>query len=188
MDEHRTEPAEGFLALLRPIRRELEVYCRRLIWNKDDASDALQNAVMKAFKAFDRYHDDSNFRGWMFTILTHEVFKLNQKYGRVAKFEFQIEPEELNILSVPEGNPEYRDWLNSPEALADTLDQELIAALKTLTEAERAVLLMRAIGEFRYREIAEALEIPLGSVMGNLARARKKMQAAILRSQRRSVL
>ena len=47
---------------------------------------------------------------------------------------------------------------------------------------------MRAIGEFRYQEIAAALDMPLGSVMGNLSRARTKMKDAIMRSQRRSVL
>jgi RNA polymerase sigma-70 factor (ECF subfamily) len=166
----------------------LEVYSRRLVWNEHDAPDAIQNAALNAFKAFDRYKEESNFRGWMFKILTNEVFKLNRKHGRLAQFEYQTEPEELEALPALESNLEYRDWLNAPDALADALDQELIAGLKTLTEAERAVLLMRAIGEFRYREIAEALEIPLGSVMGNLARARKKMQEAILRSQRRSVL
>ncbi len=188
MNEKQTDIAGSFLALLRPIRRELEVYCQRLIWNEQDAPDAIQNAVMNAFKAFDRYHDDANFRAWMFKILTHEVFKLNQKYGRLAQFEFQLEPEELEALPALDQSTGYRDWLNAPEALADALDQTLLAALKTLTEAERAVLLMRAIGEFRYREIAEALDIPVGSVMGNLSRARKKMQEAILRSQRRSVL
>ena len=188
MNEDQTDLAGSFIALLRPLRRELEVYCRRMIWNERDAPDALHNAAMNAFKAFDRYHDDTNFRAWMFKILTNEVFKLNRKHERLAQFEYQVEPEELEALPALESNLEYRDWLNAPDASADALDQELIAALKTLTEAERAVLLMRAIGELRYREIAEALEIPLGSVMGNLARARKKMQDAILRSQRRSVL
>lgn len=188
MDENRTDRAESFLTLLRPLRRELEVYCRRLIWNEHDAPDALQNAMMNGFKAFDRYHEDSNFRGWMFKILTHEVFKLNRKHARLAQLEYQVEPDELDALSTVESNAGYRDWLNAPGAWADALDQRLLAALKTLTEAERAVLLMRSIGEFRYREIAEALDMPLGSVMGNLARARRKMQGAILRSQRRSVL
>ncbi len=188
MSDDREQLAENFLALLRPIRQELEGYCRRLVWNENDAADALQNAVMNAFKAFDRYHEDSKFRGWMFKILTHEVFKLNRKHGRLGQFEYQVEPQELDVLPAPGSNVEYRDWLNAPDALADALDQHLLEALKTLTEAERAVLLMRAIGDFRYREIAEALDIPMGSVMGNLARARGKMQDAILRSQRRSVL
>lgn len=188
MNKDEQDLAESFLTLLRPIRLELEVYCRRLIWNESDAPDALQNAVLNAFKGFNRYHADTNLRAWMFKILTHEVFKLNQKYGRLAQFEFQLEPEELEALPALEQSTGYRDWLNAPEALADALDQQLLSALRTLTEVERAVLLMRAIGEFRYREIAEALEIPLGSVMGNLARARKKMQEAISRSQRRPVL
>ncbi|MCI0743994.1 MAG: sigma-70 family RNA polymerase sigma factor [Verrucomicrobia subdivision 3 bacterium] len=188
MDERQKNSPDGFLNLLRPIRRELEVYCRRLVWNQHDAPDAIQNAVLNAFKAFDRYHDDNNFRAWMFKILTHEVFKLNRKHGRLAQFEFQLEPEELDALPGLADGTGGRDWLSAPEALAECMDEQLIAALKTLTEAERAVMLMRAIGEFRYREIADALEIPLGSVMGNLSRARKKMQAAVLRSRRRSVL
>src|SRR6266571_8597387 len=150
MSDNRKQLGEDFLALLRPIGGELEVYCRRLIWNEHDAPDAIQNAVMNAFKAFDRYHDDANFRAWMFKILTHEVFKLNQKYGRLAQFEFQLEPEEMEMLPAVDQSTGYCDWLNAPEALANALDQTLLAALKTLTEAERAVLLMRAIGEFRY--------------------------------------
>src|SRR6266446_4924642 len=136
MNEKQTDIAGSFLALLRPIRRELEVYCHRLIWHEHDAPDALQNAAMNAFKAFDRYHDDANFRAWMFKILTHEVFKLNQKYGRLAQFEFQLEPEELEALPALEQSAGYRNWLNAPEALADALDQKLLAALTTLTEAE----------------------------------------------------
>lgn len=188
MSEARTELAEHFLALLRPIQRELEVHCRRLIWNESDAPDALQNAVLRAFKAFDRYHDDGNFRAWMFKIVTNEAFRLNHKHGRLAQLEYQVEPEELDALLAPEPSEGYKDWLNAPEALADALDQELVTGLKTLTEAERAVLLLRAIGEFRYREIADMLEIPMGSVMGHLARARNKLQAVALRYQRRSVL
>lgn len=172
---------------MRPIRRELEVYSQRLVWDEYDAPDAIQNAVMNAFRAFDRYKEQTHFRAWMFKILTHEIFKLNRKHGRLAQLEFQVEPEELAALPASENSFECRDWLNRPDAFAEALDEKLVASLKILTEAERAVLLMRAIGEFRYREIAEALDIPLGSVMGNLSRARRKMQEAILRTERRSV-
>ncbi len=188
MSDNRKQLGEDFLALLRPIGGELEVYCRRLIWNENDAPDAIQNAVMNAFKAFDRYKEESNFRAWMFKILTNEVFKLNRKHGRLAQLEYQVEPDELEALPADSGKIEGRNWLNAPDALADALDQELVAALRTLTEAERAVLLMRAIADFAYREIADALDMPMGSVMGHLSRARRKMQNAILRSQRRSVL
>ena len=52
MNENRTDLTDNFLALLRPLRRELEIYCRRMGWNEHDAPDAIQNAVLNAFKAF----------------------------------------------------------------------------------------------------------------------------------------
>jgi RNA polymerase sigma-70 factor (ECF subfamily) len=66
------------------------------------------------------------------------------------------------------------------------LEPALAAGLKTLTDTERAVLLLRAIGDLRYREISQSLDIPLGSVMGNLSRARQKMRALIARAGRRT--
>ena len=63
---------------------------------------------------------------------------------------------------------------------ADALDEDILRALQALNEAERAVLLLRAIGDLRYREISECLDIPLGSVMGNLFRARQKMRGALV--------
>ncbi len=180
------EQADRFLELLRPIERELEVYCRRMVWNEHDLPDAIQNAVMNGFRAFDRYHDDTNFRAWMFKILTHEIFALNRKYARVAEHEFHLDTEEWEGLPVLQSASADTDWPAAPKALQEALDESLVAALKTLTETERATLLLRAIGEFRYVEIAESLAIPLGSVMGNLSRARLKMRSALRRSQPRT--
>jgi RNA polymerase sigma-70 factor (ECF subfamily) len=177
-----TSTADRFLALLRPIERDLETYGRRLVWEPQDAPDAIQNAVMRAFAAFDRYHEDASFRAWMFKILTHEAFALNRKHARIARHEFQLEPEELADLPFDGPSDEGRSQTLTPEALNEALDQDLVAGLKTLTDNERAVLLLRAIGDLRYREIAESLDIPLGSVMGHLARARQKMRALIARS------
>ena len=183
MREDLTTKTDQFLTLLKPIERDLEVYCRRLIWNPADAPDALQNAALRAFSAFDRYHENNSFRAWMLTILTREAFGLNRKHARIARFEFQIEPEAMEELSAtiePAGN---LAGGMSAEALNEALDQDLVTALKTLTDAERAVLLLRAIAGFRYREIGDSLEMPLGSVMGHLSRARHKMRAAIDRAR-----
>src|SRR2546428_7917712 len=181
-----SDSAARFLELLRPIEAELERYCRRLIYDAADVGDAIQNAVLRAYRAFDRYHEDASFRAWMFKILTNEIFTLNRKRGRITKFEVPMDAEEMDALTTLEQAASYTDWLLSPDALADVLDQDLLAALKTLNETERAVLLLRAIGEFRYREIAESLNVPLGSVMGNLFRARHKMREALMRSRRKA--
>ena len=182
MHETATSDGDRFLALLKPIERDLETYCRRLIWEPQEAPDTLQNAVMRAFAAFDRYHEDASFRAWMFKILTHEAFAMNRKHARIARHEFQLQPEELAGLPLT-GELEQGDGQPlSAEALNEVLEPALAAGLKTLTDTERAVLLLRAIGDLRYREIGESLGIPLGSVMGNLARARQKMRAYITRT------
>src|SRR5438093_11283791 len=177
-----------FLDLLRPIQRELEVYCRRMIWLSSDLEDAVQNAASRAFQAFDRYREGTNFRAWMFKILTNEIFALNRKRGRIAKFEVETQPEEIESVAQPAAGKSDSDLMASWEVLADALDEDLVAALKELNEVERAVLLLRAIPDLRYREISESLEIPLGSVMGNLSRARQKMRDAIVRSRRKESL
>lgn len=183
MDEN--ERSARFLDLLWPIRSELEGYSRRMVWDPSDADDAIQNAAGRAFQSFDRYRDGTNFRAWMFKILTNEIFALNRKYARIAKLEFRLEPEELEALPALEQTAEYTEWLLSPEALNEALDEKLLSALKTLSENERSVLLLRSIGALRYAEIAEALELPLGTVMSHLARARKQMREAIRRSNER---
>ena len=186
MRETATSDADRFLALLQPIERDLETYCRRLIWEPQEAPDALQNAVMRGFAAFDRYHEDASFRAWMFKILTREAFAMNRKHARIARHEFQLEPEELEGLACAGVPDQSGSQPLSAEALEAALEPALAEGLKTLTDTERAVLLLRAIGELRYREISESLDIPLGSVMGNLARARQKMRALIARAERRT--
>ncbi len=186
MREPTPSAADRFLALLEPLQRELEVYCRRLIWEPQEAPDAIQNAVLRAFGAFDRYRPEASFRAWMFRILTNEVFTLNRRHARIARHEFQLEPEELAELAPAEDESRGGDDLPTPEQLTETLDETLVAALKTLTDPERATLLLRAIGGFRYRDIAEALDTPLGSVMGNLSRARQKMRLALGRAAQRN--
>jgi RNA polymerase sigma-70 factor (ECF subfamily) len=176
--------AARFLGLLRPIESDLENYAYRMVFDHCDSEDVLQNAALRAFRAFDRYHDDASFRAWMFKILTNEIFAMNRKQGRIAKFEIAVEPEEMEEFAGPDFAGEAPiSW----ETLADALDDELAAALQRLNQAERAILLMRVIADLRYREISECLGIPLGSVMGTLFRARQKMRDAILRSSRRSL-
>jgi len=188
MRETDTSDADRFLALLEPIERDLETYCRRLIWEPQEVPDAIQNAVWRALAAFDRYHENASFRAWMFKILTREAFALNRKHARIARFEFQLDPEELAGLALGGDPDQGGSQLISPDALNEALEPALAAGLKTLTDTERAVLLLRAIGGLRYREISESLDIPLGSVMGNLSRARQKMRAVIARTARRANL
>jgi len=59
-----------------------------MVWNASDADDAIENAVSRGFQAVNRYRDGTNFRAWMFKILTNETLALNRKSARIAKLEF----------------------------------------------------------------------------------------------------
>lgn len=170
---------QSFLALLQPIEAELEGYARRMVWRREDLPDVLQNAVLRAFAAFDRYREDASFRGWMFKILNNEIFAINRRQARVSRTEVAVDPAVIDTLEELEAASAYTDWLASPEALHDALDENIVEALDCLTDNERSVLLLRSIGTLRYQEIAESLVMPLGSVMGHLSRARHKMRDAL---------
>src|SRR5438128_8076066 len=92
---NQEEQTARFLTLLRPIEADLENYSRRMIFDRRDIEDALQNAVLRAFRAFDRYHDDASFRAWMFKIVTNEIFAMNRKRGRISEFEVAVDPDEM---------------------------------------------------------------------------------------------
>ena len=179
MNDSGTTTGDRFLALLRPLERELELYARRLLWDSGQLRDAVQNAVLRAFAAFDRYRPDASFRAWMLKILTREAFALNRKHARVARHEFQLEPEELAELPAAAGAEPIAAAPLNLEALTADFEPAITNALRTLSDTERAVLLLRALGDLRYREISETLDIPMGSVMGDLFRARQKMRAAL---------
>jgi RNA polymerase sigma-70 factor, ECF subfamily len=179
---HCSDKAGLFLELLQPIEGELEAYSRRLVWDPQDVRDALHNALARAIGAFDRYHAGTNFRAWIYKILTREAFALNRKHSRIAAREFQMEPEEIAALAAESPiEPGPATSSDPVEGWQELLDQNLVFALRTLADEERATLLLRGLGGFRYQEIAEALEMPVGSVVGYLGRARKKMRLALAR-------
>src|SRR5436305_13676436 len=100
-----------------------------MVFDRRDYEDALQNAVLRAFRAFDRYHDDASFRAWMFKILTNEIFAINRKRGRVAQFEVAVDPEEIEeFVGLEFGSEALISW----ETLADALDDDLGRALQRL--------------------------------------------------------
>ena len=166
------------MALLQPLQRQLEVYCRRLLRDRSAVEDVLQTAVMTAFSQFDRYAEGTNFRAWMFRFVTLEVFNRNRKREPAPWGEFPleaaVEPEEF---PVPDDLATM--LMERPGVVMEHLDGLVAKALGELPPAERTVLLLRAVGAFSYQEIHTILSIPVGSVMGYLSRARLKLRQSL---------
>lgn len=79
----------------------------------------------------------------------------------------------------PDAEEVFAELLHHPDEVPENLDGPLAEALGQLPALERAVLLLRAVGEFSYREIHQLLSIPPGSVMGYLSRARRKLRRSL---------
>ena len=132
---------------------------------------------MEAFARFDRYAEGTNFRAWIFRFVTLELFNHNRKR--------EPAPFGEGLEDIP--GPPSEDFpddalavlLENPGPLMEHFEDQVVEALWQLTTAERAVLLLRAVGEFSYHEIHNILAIPLGSVIGYLSRSRKKMRQSL---------
>jgi RNA polymerase sigma-70 factor (ECF subfamily) len=171
--------ADAFVELLRPLQKPLEVYCRRMLRNRSLVEDVVQSAVAQAFAQFGRYAEGTNFKAWIFRFVTLEIFNRNRKHEPIALEEApgDLPAEESWDLVLQDDT--FAAMLEDPDVVLEHFEDVVAGALQRLPPLERAVLLLYAIGEFSYKEIHDLLAIPLGSVIGYLSRARKRLRLSL---------
>ena len=171
---------ERFLALLEPYKELLYRYCKNMLWDKNDVEDTLQSAVMNAYRSFDKFAEETNFRAWIFKFLTNTIFNFNKRHERINTFEVKMDPDHIEAVSeMFEKEIVYHEILNAPEMFFDRLSSQIKDSLLLLSNAERSVFLLRSIGELSYKEIADVLKIPMGTVMSHLSRARARLRESL---------
>jgi RNA polymerase sigma-70 factor (ECF subfamily) len=156
---------DDFEKLALPLLDRLHGFACSLSGNSDEASDLVQESLTKALKAFGSFREGTNFGAWIFTILRNTF--LNARIAVKKQTELCGEHEEDGAN--PGDNPE-RILIRHAEA---ELVQQAIAKL---SPGFREVLLLADINEMAYRDIAQHLGIPPGTVMSRLSRARKKLR------------
>ncbi len=147
---------------------------RWLTRNEHDAEDVVQEAYLRAFKFFDGYRG-GDARAWVLKIVRHTCFTWlarNRPAEVVAASEEEID-EERAVATVNGAR-------SDPETLLlQRLDSELLNRLiDKLPTPYREILVLREIEDLSYREIADILVLPIGTVMSRLARARERLQRA----------
>lgn len=151
--------------------------------SRSDAEDLVQETLFKAYRAFDRFESGTNCRAWLFRILTNTG--INEHHKRV-RGPMTVDSEVIEaIAAAPQDSaipvPRQGDWT----VYEGCLDDELRAALGALPEPFRVVLVLSVLEGFSYKEIAAILEVPIGTVMSRLFRARRMLQAALSSSASR---
>ena len=152
-----------FAAELYPHARLLHSLARR--WAGTDADDLVQETFARALAARHRYQAGSNGRAWLCRILCNLAVSERRRRARDERLRTRV----IALAPpAPANEPE-------PHALDDA---DLVAALAELQPAERRILELAELEELSYREIARALDCPLGTVMSRLHRARRHLRAA----------
>jgi RNA polymerase sigma-70 factor (ECF subfamily) len=162
-----------FEKLALPLLDSLYNFARWLCGDAEEARDLVQETFVKALKGFGSFHEGTNFRAWMFRILRNTF--LTSRTGLERRSTVQEDEQGFEECVVTHDTPEL--------ALIRRADMELVQqAISQLPVAFREVLLLADIEEMKYQEVADALTIPIGTVMSRLARARRQVRENILQA------
>jgi RNA polymerase sigma factor (sigma-70 family) len=146
-----------------------------LTGNRTDAEDVVQDASMRAFRAIRNYTGGSA-RSWVLSIVRNTAYSWLRKNRPAAV----VTVDDLEAVELEQASPGDRDGDNPEAALIAKADaDQLRSAIAALPTAFRETLVLRDIEGLDYREIAQATEVPIGTVMSRLARARHRLIATL---------
>jgi RNA polymerase sigma-70 factor, ECF subfamily len=140
----------------------------RLTRRPQDAEDLVQDTYLKAFRASRQFERGTNLKAWLFTILHNTFRNMRRHDGR--------SPIDVNSETVEHAADTTGDERTPEQILSRaTLDRELQAALDSLPDAFRQAVWLRDVEEFSYAEIAQIMDVPIGTVMSRISRGRRML-------------
>lgn len=163
-----------FEALLEPLIDPLFATALRLTRSRANAEDVLQESVMKAWKSFDRFQRDTNFKAWIYKILTNTFIsgkRVERRHPATAPLE--SDPEAKESL---EPSFDASEW---DRVYPTLVDDDVKRALDELPEEFRLPMLLSSMGDLSYKEMAAALDVPIGTIMSRLFRGRARLREAL---------
>ncbi|HEV2576720.1 MAG TPA: sigma-70 family RNA polymerase sigma factor [Acidobacteriaceae bacterium] len=168
---------QRFEELAMPLLASLYNVARWLTHNASDAEDLVQETFLKGLRGFAGFQQGSNFKAWIFRILRNTY--LSSRQGLAARRTVALEEEwddnsavQLPEAAIDRATPELNLMRLADRAALEDAMQELAPPLLE-------VLLLCDVEEMKYREIAAVLEIPIGTVMSRIARARAALRAGL---------
>jgi len=162
-DNSASSAADRFETEAMPHLNDIFRTATRILGDKARAEDVAQEVYLQAWKSFHRFEPGTNCRAWLFKILFHCVNHHRRKW-----FRFPLLKE---IEEFVEANLTYAEPI--PEHLTD---ENILATLDRIPEDFRVVILMVDVEEFAYKDAAEILSIPIGTIMSRLSRGRKLLR------------
>src|SRR6476661_4835921 len=193
----------AFERLLEPYRPELHAHCYRMLGSVHDAEDAMQEVLLRAWRALGRFEGRSSLRSWLYTIATNTCLNaIARRPKRVLPIDYgpRTDPhdgpgeplvESVWIEPYPDREIGLEDGPYAPEARyerRESVELAFTAALQHLPPNQRAVLILREVLGFSAAEVAESLETSVASVNSALQRARKTVDDRLPEESQQSTL
>lgn len=183
VSELKAGSEEAFAWLIAQYHQPIYSVIARSIRNPADAADITQDVFIKAFRGIRGFHGEASLRTWLYRIALHEASNQRRWWSRHKKQEITIEEE---ICDMQDGEPIcLKDTLTdggvSPfdYTAQQEVRERVELALQEVPEAFRTVVILREIEGFAYEEIAEILDINLGTVKSRLMRGRAALRTAL---------
>lgn len=199
----RAGDQDAFARLVEPFRAELHAHCYRMLGSAYDADDALQEAMVRAWRGLGRFEGRSSLRSWLYTIATNTCLtQISRRPKRVLPVDYgpatdpHTGPGEPVVESVwiepyPDEMIGLADGRVAPEAryeLRESVELAFVAALQHLPPSQRAVLILREVLAFSAAEVADTLETTVASVNSALQRARKAVEERVPEQSQQATL
>ena len=164
---HRRAPTpEVFEAEALPHLNDLYRTATRILRDPSRAEDVVQEVYLQAWKSFDRFEPGTNCKAWLYQILFHSINHYRRKWFRLRLLGENEKHLEQNLTWTP--------------PLPDHLtDEQILAALDDIPPDFKTVVLLVDVEEFAYKEVAEILKIPIGTVMSRLSRGRRLLRERV---------
>ena len=172
-----------FARLLAAHQEKLYRVAYRMAGHHEDAQDLLQDALLEAYRSFKKFQRGTYFDKWLYRIMTNTFIDRQRHKKRVGRIDSLDTPSvgaddgEISAREIP-------DWTEEPSRrfLHDEFGEPVQKAMNQLKPDFRMVLILSDVEEFSYEEIAEMLNIPIGTVRSRLHRARDMMRQALMGS------
>lgn len=161
-----------------PLLPQLYSAALRLTRNPSDAEDVLQETMLRAYRGYEGFKAGTNLRAWLYRILTNTFIN---RYRQQSRQPAEVELGELEDLYLYRRLGEQSGAARSAEdvALERFVDEDIKAAVEALPENFRIPVLLADVEGFSYKEIAEIMGVPIGTVMSRLHRGRKALERAL---------
>lgn len=159
----------------------------RLTRNRTTAEDLIQDTFLKAWRSFHTFQEGTNARAWLYKILMNAYI---DSYRRAARAPEMVDQEDVGdfYLYAKAQDSEELKRAGDPEEilLSKIMDADVKEALEQVPEPFRAAVILADLQDFSYREIADILDIPIGTVMSRLYRGRRHLQRLLWDYARRA--